>query len=60
MCQLDRRLARDEVVVESLVIPFAVIMLDVLRHGPPEMPLPDRNQLVETFFFDRPHEAFRA
>jgi hypothetical protein len=40
-----------------LVIPFGLVVLDVLRDGAPEMPLPDRNQPVEAFFFDRPHEA---
>ena len=39
-------------IVESLVIPFFVVVLDVLRHGPPEVPLPYRNQPVEAFFVD--------
>ena len=26
------------------MIPFGVVVLDVLRHGPPEMPIPNRNQ----------------
>lgn len=25
------------------MIPFVVVVRDVLRHGPPEMPLPDGN-----------------
>jgi hypothetical protein len=42
---LDDRRTRDEAIVESLMIPFVMIVLDdVLGHGPPEMPLPDRNQ----------------
>jgi hypothetical protein len=49
---LDHRWAGDESIVESLVIPFAVVVLDVLRHGPPEMPVSDRNQPIEAFFFD--------
>jgi hypothetical protein len=57
--KLDHRRDRDEAIVKALVIPFAVEMLDVLCHRPPEMPLADRNQPVEAFFFDRPHEAFR-
>jgi hypothetical protein len=40
------------------MIPFAVVVLNVLRDGPPEVALPDRNQAVEAFFFDRPHEPF--
>ena len=49
---LDHQLARNEAIVQSLVIPFFVVVLDVLRHGPPEVQLPDRNQPVEAFFFD--------
>jgi hypothetical protein len=33
-CQLEYRRAEDEATVEARVIPFAVRMLDVLRHGP--------------------------
>ena len=40
------------------MIPFAVVVLNVLRDGPPEVALPDWNQPVEAFFFDRPHEPF--
>src|SRR6478672_686944 len=46
--------------VESLVIPFAVVMRDVLRHCVANVPLSDRNQPVQAFFFDRPHEPFRV
>jgi hypothetical protein len=42
------------------VIPFGVVVLDVHRDGASEVPLPDRNQPVEAFFFDRPHETLRA
>ena len=49
---LNHQRACDEAVVESLVIPFFVVMLDGLRHGRPEVPLPDRNQPVQAFFFD--------
>jgi hypothetical protein len=38
------------------VVPFSMVVLNVLRHGAAEVPLPDRNQPVQTFFFDRPHE----
>ena len=40
------------------MIPFAVVMFDEFRHGSPEMPLADRNQPIEAFFFDRSHEPF--
>jgi hypothetical protein len=35
-----------QAIVEALVIPFFVVVLDVLREGPPEMPFPDRNQFA--------------
>jgi hypothetical protein len=60
MRHLDDRRARDEAIVESLVVPFSMVVLDVLRHGPPDVSLSDRRQPVQAFFFDRPDEAFRA
>ena len=38
------------------MVPFSVVMGDVLRHRAPEVLLPDRNQPVQAFFFERPHE----
>jgi hypothetical protein len=43
---LDDARVRDEAVVESLVVPFSIVVIHVLRHGPPEVPLPDRNDPV--------------
>ena len=40
------------------MIPFAMIMGDELSHRPSEMPLAQRNQPIETFFFDRPDKPF--
>jgi len=37
-----------------------MIVLDVLGHGAAEVPLPNRNQPVQTFFFDRSHEPVRV
>jgi len=37
-----------------------MVVLDVFRHGAAEVPLADRNQPVQTFLFDRPHEPFRV
>src|SRR5687767_6954575 len=54
---LDHWQARNQAIAESLVIPFAVVMLDECRHGSPEMPLADRNQPIEAFFFDRSYES---
>jgi len=47
-----------EPIGESLVIPFGFVVLNALRHRSSEVPLPDRNQPVQTFSFDRPHETF--
>jgi hypothetical protein len=57
---LDRRRARDQAIANALVISFGVVVLDVIRHGAAEVPRPDRNQAVQAFFFDRPHEALRV
>jgi hypothetical protein len=37
-CHLDRRRAGDETLVESRVIPFGVVVLEVLRQGAAEVP----------------------
>ena len=50
----DDRRARDAAIVEALMVPFSVIVGDVLRHRAPEVPLPDWNQPVQAFFFDQP------
>jgi hypothetical protein len=50
------RRARDEAIVEALMVPFSVAVRDVLHHGPPAMLLPDRDQPVQAFFFNRPHK----
>ena len=42
--------ARDEAILEALVVPFSVIVRDVFRHGPGEMPVPNRNQPVQASF----------
>ena len=42
------------------MVPFSVVVGDVLRHRAPEMLLPDRNQPVQAFFSGRPHETFRV
>jgi hypothetical protein len=40
-----------------LVIPFEMIVLDKLRDGASEVPLPQRNHSIEAFFLDRPDES---
>ena len=42
---VGHRRARDQSIVETLMIPLAVIVLDELGDGAAEMGLPDRNQL---------------
>ena len=48
----------DQPIVESLVIPFVLIVLDELSDRAPKVALSQRNHSVETFFFDRPNEPF--
>jgi hypothetical protein len=55
----DRR-ARDNAMVNALVIPFTVIVRDVLRHSSSEMTMAERHLPVQPFFFDRPEEALRV
>ena len=57
---VGRRRAGNESIVEPLVIPFTMVMLDKLREGAPKVVLTYRNDAVETFFLDRRHEAFRV
>ena len=39
------------------MIAFVMIMLDVLGHDLPKVPLAQRNDAIETFLFDGPNEA---
>jgi len=50
----------DQLIVQSLMISFPMIVGDELYDGLSEMLLAERNQPVETFFFDRPHEPLRV
>jgi len=42
------------------MIPFAMIMRNKLDDCATEMTLADRNQPIQTLFFDRADEAFRV
>ena len=55
--RVGRGCPRDQPVVESLVIPFQMLMRDKLRDRASEVPLPQRNHSIETFFLDRPNES---
>jgi hypothetical protein len=42
------------------MIPLALIVLNKLGDRSPKMAFPDRNQPIQTLFFDRPHESLRV
>src|SRR5262252_7265346 len=50
----------NQLVAQPLMIPLAMIVRDILGDGSSQMALAERNQAIETFFFDRAHEAFRV
>jgi hypothetical protein len=43
----------------TLMIPFAMIVLDELGNGSPERPFTDENESVEAGLLDYPHEPLR-
>src|SRR5450759_1547424 len=53
-----RRRTRDQRVLQALVIALVMIVRDVFRDRPSEMPLANRNQPIEALLFDRSHEPF--
>src|SRR4030095_494687 len=55
--RIGRGRPRNQPIVESLVIPFEMIVLHKLRDRASEVPLPQRNHSTETFFLDRPNES---
>src|SRR5262245_30814232 len=55
-CQ--RRL--DQRVLEPLMIPLTMIMMDELRHGPSEVALAERNQPVEALLLDGSDKTLRV
>jgi hypothetical protein len=50
----------DKVVAQSLMIPLMMIVVDEFGERSSEVPLAKRNHPIETFLFDRSHEAFRV
>jgi hypothetical protein len=48
----------DELVPETLMVPLSMVVRDKLGQRSSQMALTKRNHPVETFFFDRTHEAF--
>jgi hypothetical protein len=49
----------DEIVAEALMVPFTVIMCDEFGKRTTEVPLPERDEAVEAFFFDGTDEPLR-
>jgi hypothetical protein len=49
----------DQGVLETLMVPLAVVVRDELLHGSPEMPFSKRNEAIETLLVDRPDEPLR-
>src|SRR5262249_6384540 len=47
-------------VLETLMIPLAVVMRNELRHCSSEVPFAQQNHAVETFLLDRPHKPLRV
>ncbi len=50
--------ARDQDVLDPLMIPLPVVMFEVLCHRPSQMTFAERDHPVEALFFDRSHEPF--
>jgi len=53
-----QRASVDEPVPEPLMIPLAMVVLDVFGDRAPEMALAERDDPIEAFLLDRPHETF--
>ena len=53
---IECRPPRNQLVLESLMIPFTMIVVDELCDGPPEVMLADWNDSIQALLFDRPHE----
>ena len=55
--RVGRGRPRDQPIVESLVIPFEMIVRDKLDDRASEVLLPQRNHAIQAFLLDRPHES---
>src|SRR4030095_971901 len=47
-------------VLQTLMVPFTVVVCNEIRPRSSEVGLSERNDPVQTFFLQRPHEAFRV
>jgi hypothetical protein len=52
-----KRVPLDEPILEPLMIPPAMVVLDEFCERPAEVTLAQRNHSIEAFFLDRPHES---
>ena len=51
----DRCVAVDEYIPDALVVALAMVVLDEFVNRSAEATLPERNDPMEAFFFDRAH-----
>jgi hypothetical protein len=58
-CGFAGRRSRNQLIIETLVIPFAMVVRDKFRDRAPETTLFNRNHPVEAFLFDRSDEPLR-
>jgi hypothetical protein len=56
----QRRGTDEQLIGDSLVIPFVVIVRQVLCDGAPKMPLSERDHSIQAFVLDRPHKPLRG
>jgi hypothetical protein len=52
--------AVDQRILQTSMIPLAVVVLDELAHRSPEMPFAQRNHPVERLLLYRPHKSLRV
>jgi hypothetical protein len=48
----------DQLIIQALMISLSVIMGNVFVNGYPQRLFTEENHSLQTFFLDRPHEAF--
>jgi hypothetical protein len=55
-----RRVPLDQPILESLVIPLALVVIDEFLECPSKVALAERRQSIEALVFDRSDEPFRV
>ena len=56
--RVDQVPGLDEPILEALMIPLAMVVIDEFLEGPSEMALAERHDPIEALVFDRPHKPF--